>query len=94
MNDSTLADFTKGKCILDKDDKAGLAQQTRSDIVKRIVKEMIVSSHGSLLSGLLCNFTLLVEHHKLTCGPVQPLKYLTVWCGTSGCGRWFKTAVN
>ena len=51
MNDSTLADFTKGKCILDKDDKAGLAQQTRSDIVKRIVKEMIVSSHGSLLSA-------------------------------------------
>ena len=53
MNDSTLADFTKGKCILDKDDKAGLAQQTRSDIVKRIVKEMIVPSHGPLLPGLL-----------------------------------------
>ena len=54
MHARALADFaTKG---LDKDDKVGMVQQTRSDIVNCIVKDIMVSSHGSLMSGAFSAF--------------------------------------
>ena len=54
MNDSTLADFTKGNAYWTKMIKQALPSRPAcSGIVKRIVKEMIVSSHGPLLPGLL-----------------------------------------